>query len=252
MQTKLTSQGVSRGKLRPRWRVRSAIAIGASLVAGVAVLAQPASAELSGVGSLSGGATADSTPNLADGSDTGRSAVDNLTRSRSPVFTGLVEQAGARVQLLVDGAVEDTATAFGDAYEVRASNLAPGRHRVAARIAGVVSDELVVRVDTARPRVSGLHATPDPFHLNGTRPLRVSFRVNEGVDVQGAIFRSGRNVKVLGSRRLAAAGTLILVWNATDNGDRSVVRAGLYAFRVILIDVAGNRTTIRTPIQVIR
>lgn len=250
MLPKLTSEGVSRGASQPRWRVRSAIAIGASLVAGVAVLAQPASAELSGVGSLAG-STVDSTPHLAGGSDTGRSAVDNLTRSTSPLFTGLVEQAGARVQLLVDGAVEDTATAFGTAYAVRASNLAPGRHRVAARIAGVVSDELVVRVDTARPRVSGLHATPNPFHLNGTRPLRVSFRVNEGVDVQGAIFRSGRNVKVLGSRRLAGPGTLVLAWNATDNGDRSVVRKGLYAFRALLIDVAGNRTTIRTLIQVI-
>jgi Bacterial Ig-like domain len=246
----LTSR-VSRGGSRPRWRVRSAIAIGASLVAGVAVLAQPASAELSGVGSLSG-TPADSTPNLADGSDTGRSPVDNLTRSTSPVFTGLVDQAGTRVQLLVDGVVEDTATAFGTAYEARATNLAPGRHRVAARIAGVVSDELVVRVDTAKARVSGLHATPNPFHLNGTRPLRVSFHVNEGVDVQGAILRSGQNVKVLRSRRLAGAGTLLLAWNATDNGDRSVVRTGLYTFRAILIDLAGNRTTIRTPIQVIR
>jgi Bacterial Ig-like domain len=251
MLPKLNSQGVSRGESRPRWRVRSAIAVGASLVAGVAVLAQPASAELSGVGSQAR-TTTDSTPNLADGSDTGRSAVDNLTRSTSPVFTGLVEQTGARVQLLVDGAVEDAATAFGTAYEVRASNLAPGRHRVAARIAGVVSDALVVRVDTAKPRVSGLHATPSPFHLNGARPLRVSFRVNEGVDVQGAIFRSKRNVKVLGSRRLAGAGTLLLAWNATDNGNRLVVRTGPYAFRAILIDVAGNRTVVRTPILVVR
>jgi hypothetical protein len=30
------------------------------------------------------------------------------------------------------------------------------------------------------------------------------------------------------------------------------VRTGLYTFRAILIDLAGNRTTIRTPIQVIR
>lgn len=250
MLPQLTSQGVSRGASRPRWRVRSAIAIGASLVAGVAALAQPASAELSGVGPLDGAPT-QSTPNLADVSDTGRSAVDNLTRSTSPVFTGLVDQAGVRVQILVDGAVEGTATALGTAYEVQTSDLAPGRHRVAARIAGVVSDELVVRIDTAKPRVSELHTTPNPFHLNGTRPLRVSFHVNEGVDVQGAILRSGRNVKVLRSRRLPGAGTLLQAWNATNNSNR-MVTTGRYVFRAILIDVAGNRTTVRKAFRVIR
>jgi Bacterial Ig-like domain len=250
MVPQLTSEGGSRGASRRRWRVRSAIAIGASLAAGVAALAQPASADLSGVGSPAR-TTADSTPNLADGSDTGRSAVDNLTRSTRPVFTGLVDQAGATVQLLVDGAAAGRATVAGTAYEVRTTKtLAPGRHRVTARVAGVVSDALVIRVDTAKPRVTGLRATPSPFRLNGTQPLRVSFQVNEGVDVQGAILRSGRNVKVLASRRLAGSGRLILSWNATDNGNRSVGTGG-YVFRAIVIDVAGNRITIRTPIRVI-
>ena len=155
--------------------------------------------------------------------------------------------------MLVDGTVAGSAAATGTSYRVGTAGVAPGRHLVRTRIAGrsVLSNPLVLVVDTAGPRVTRLRATPNPFNLNRARVARVLLHVDEASDVQLSILRSGRVVKTLGSRSLTPAGNVVLTWNATDNGNR-LVGAGRYGVRAIGRDPAGNRTAARTTIQVIR
>ena len=193
------------------------------------------------------------TPDLAPTSDTGRSDSDNVTQSTSPVFTGFVDEAGATVQILVDGTVAGSATASGTTYRVETTGITPGRHLVRTRIAGsgVVSNALVLVVDTVQPRVTRLKATPNPFNLNRARLTRIGLHASEASDVQAAVLKAGRVVKTLGSRRLAGAGNELFNWNATNNGNR-LVRAGGYSVRVTSTDLAGNRTVEQTTIQVIR
>lgn len=195
------------------------------------------------------------TPDLVAASDTGRSSSDDVTSSTSPEFAGFIDpdQADATVQVLVDGTVAGSAAATGTSYRVGTTGIAPGRHLVRTRIAGssVLSNPLVLVVDAAGPRVTRLRATPNPFNLNRARFARVGLNVGEASDVQVAILRSGRVIKALGSRSLTRAGNVLLTWDATNNGNR-LVAAGRYGVRATSTDTAGNRTVVRTVIQVIR
>jgi hypothetical protein len=198
---------------------------------------------------------AQSTPDLVGASDTGRSTSDNVTRDTTPTFAGFVDpdQAGSTVQVLVGGAVAGSAAASGTTYRVQTSPLTQGRHLVRARIAGsdVTSNPVALRVDTTRPRVTALRATPSPFNLNRARLARVTLQASEACDVRVAILRNGRVVKALGSRRLDRAGNALLTWNATNKANR-LVAAGRYVIRATTTDVAGNRAVARNAVRVIR
>lgn len=196
---------------------------------------------------------AQSTPDLVAASDSGRSSFDNVTRSTSPVFTGFVDQAGATVQVLVDGTVAGSDTATGTTYRVGTTGVTPGRHLVTTRIAGsgVVSNALVLVVDTAGPRVTGLRVRPNPFNLNRARITRISLHASEASDVQADMRRAGQVVKTLGTRSLGGRGNALFTWNATNNGNR-LVSPGRYDVRTTATDAAGNRSVARTPVQVVR
>jgi len=195
------------------------------------------------------------TPDLVAAHDTGRSGSDNITSSTTPVFAGFVDpdRAGQTVQILVDGAVAGSAAATGTSYRVTTPGLAPGRHRVTARIAGsgVVSNALPLTIDRAAPRVTGLTATPNPFNMNRARFTRVTHGVSEAGDVRASIVRNGRVVKSFGAQRVNGRGNVLQTWNGTNNSN-ALVRAGRYTFRTVVTDVAGNRTAARTPIRVVR
>ena len=195
------------------------------------------------------------TPDLLATSDSGRSDVDNVTRVAVPTFGGFVDpdSAGGTVEILVDGAVAGSAAATGTSYRVTTAALTPGTHRVRARLAGstVASNALLLRVDPAAPRVTGLKATPNPFNMNRARFTRVTYGLNEAADARASIVKNGRVVKSFATRRVNGRGNVLQTWNGTNNRN-GLVRPGQYAFRTVVTDVAGNRSAGHVPIRVIR
>ena len=113
---------------------------------------------------------APTTPDLAAASDSGRSNNDNLTKDASPTFTGTVPgvTSATSVEFVVDGVLASASTTSTDAtgaYAVTLASLAPGVHRLQARILDpatpadappryLTSGTLSFTVDTAAPAVS--------------------------------------------------------------------------------------------------
>jgi hypothetical protein len=105
-----------------------------------------------------------STPDLAPGSDTGRSDTDNITRSGSRTFTGAAE-IGATVEILVGGTPAGSGTAgAGGSYSIAVS-MSDGSYAITARATdragnppAASSGSLAVTVDTLAPAAP---STPD-------------------------------------------------------------------------------------------
>ncbi|GGJ88465.1 hypothetical protein GCM10010123_17570 [Pilimelia anulata] len=92
------------------------------------------------------------TPNVADGSDSGWSHLDNVTSDTTPTVAG--RASGGTVELLADGRVVATAPVSGRAYEVTvpaAESLGDGQHTLSVRNGDEVSGDAAVTVDTAAP-----------------------------------------------------------------------------------------------------
>ncbi|MGQ3354239.1 MAG: Ig-like domain-containing protein [Phreatobacter sp.] len=80
------------------------------------------------------------TIDLLAASDTGISDTDNFTADRTPVFTGTAE-AGARVELFIDGVNAGTVTADASGvWSLRTNELAPGAHSALARTTDVAGN----------------------------------------------------------------------------------------------------------------
>src|SRR6185436_17452283 len=106
---------------------------------------------------------APSTPDLAAGSDSGSSSVDNNTSATTPTFTGTAE-AGSTVKLF-DGVTEvGSGTASGGNWSITSSVLSSGTHTMtatatdAAGNASAASSSLSITIDTTAPASPALTA----------------------------------------------------------------------------------------------
>src|SRR5687768_13829919 len=108
-----------------------------------------------------------SVPDLLASSDSGASAVDNITNDNTPIFRGTAS-IGTTVRLFADGQLVGSAnTTVQGQWQITSSLLADGNYDfVAAEVingqTGPRSNPLAVRVDTVRPRATIGPVNPDP------------------------------------------------------------------------------------------
>jgi hypothetical protein len=109
---------------------------------------------------------APSAPDLVAGSDSGKSAADDITSDDTPTFSGQAED-GATVTLYDGATVIGSATATGGAWSITSAHLADGDHTITATATdtagniSAASSGLTVTVDTIAPAVPGLVLTHD-------------------------------------------------------------------------------------------
>jgi hypothetical protein len=109
---------------------------------------------------------APSTPDLAAGSDSGKSAADDVTNDTTPTFSGTAEH-GAGVTLYDGAIVVGSAIASGGTWSITSSHLADGDHTITATAAdaagntSAASAPLAVTIDTVAPTAPGLALTHD-------------------------------------------------------------------------------------------
>jgi flagellar hook assembly protein FlgD len=97
-----------------------------------------------------------------------------------------------------------------------------------------------VTVDTTAPVVSELTASPDPFSPKLGETTTISFNLSESAYAKVTIYNSsGTRVRTLTSGSFKTNLSRSFTWNGKTNGG-SVVRAGIYTYRVSTRDKAGN------------
>ena len=105
---------------------------------------------------------APSAPDLTDGSDTGVSNSDNLTKNTTPTFSGTAE-AGATVTLLEGATTLGTAMADGSRnWTITSSSLADGVHNITVRATDAAGN--------AGPASSRLRLRSTPWRRSLPRP----------------------------------------------------------------------------------
>jgi hypothetical protein len=201
-------------------------------------------------------------PQLATTQDSGQRGDHITNRSANLTFSGLTMEAGpnATVRLLVDGTqrAEATANAQG-VYQFTGITLAPRAqpYAVVARAQGTSasfdSAARRVTVDQSRPTVVARTVRPNPFHLTGSERVHAVYRIGEAAQLRARIQRRTpvRTVLTFANRRLTRAGLAEYNWNGKNEINRDV-RPGGYRLELTVTDRAGNRTTHRTPFQVVR
>ncbi|MCC6070148.1 DUF4214 domain-containing protein [Massilia sp. GCM10020059] len=132
---------------------------------------------------------------LVDASDTGTSAIDNITRDTLPMFEGTTGAQGDTVKLYAGAAEVGSATVGADgAWKVAPSSaLAEGAHSITVRFVdaagnvGEASPVLGIRIDTTAPTIIG--TTPLE---NGATSGDVKLAFSEHVSfVQGSLKFAG-------------------------------------------------------------
>ena len=185
--------------------------------------------------------SAPSVPDLDAASDTGTSAIDNLTKLTTLSFSGTAE-AGATVRLFVDGVSAGTTVATGGTWTIVASSLSPGVHSITATVldpAGnlsAASGPLSVTIDSTppiAPPAPTLDAASDngPSSTDGItkiRTLSVSGTAEPGASIQ--LFADATPV---GTPVVAAVGGSYTVVSSS-------LADGAYSLTVTATDAAGN------------
>lgn len=180
-------------------------------------------------------------PDLAPGSDTGRSASDNLTHATALLFTGRADPAG--VVTLFDG---ETAIGTGKVgalgnWAIQAATLGGGVHEISARVtdaagnASAASAALTVTIDTAAPDAP---AAPDlaPISDTGrsgadnlTRDMNPVFRGRTEGAARVSLFDGDT---VIGTGTVGALGN----WAV----QATTLAEGTHAITARVADAAGN------------
>jgi hypothetical protein len=162
-----------------------------------------------------------SAPDLTQGSDTGSSSTDNVTRDTTPTFTGAAG-TDANITLLVGSTVLGTATATGGTWTITTAALADGAYNVFARAtdaAGNTAESSIVPVtiDTAGPTSTVTRAPGQAASASESSP---GFTVQFAVNFSQAITGLSASDLALGG---TAGGTIT---NITGSGSSYTVTVG--------------------------
>ncbi len=176
-------------------------------------------------------------PDLDVSSDTGASAIDNITNDNTPTFSGTVE-AGATVLLMEGTNVLGSTTATGSgSWSITSSSLGDGSHTVFARATdgsgnSADSGALAVTIDTIAPAVDAgsdvIRNEGQSTTLSGTD----SDTGGSGVDTTVWALLSSTN-----PNQPTVAGSSLSTLTFTPNDD------GTYQFQYAVTDVAGNQAS---------
>ncbi len=127
-----------------------------------------------------------SAPDLTDGSDSGSSSSDNITRLTSLSFTGTVE-TGATVRLMEGATQLASTTAASGAYSFAAVSLAAGAHTLHAEATDPAgntstSSDLSITIDTTAPKVDLFTPAPASVASAYQGSLTLEFAYSEAMD----------------------------------------------------------------------
>ncbi len=128
---------------------------------------------------------APSTPDLAVASDSGSSAIDNITSDTTPTFTGSAE-AGSTVRLFAGATEVGSVTAAGGTWSITASALASASYSFTATATdgsnnvSVASAGLNVTIDDAQPTIGSITPPANATYLLGEN-LDFTVNTNENV-----------------------------------------------------------------------
>lgn len=179
----------------------------------------------------------------AEGGLLGKSATYSVNASDS---------AGLQyVQFYIDGRLVYTDTASPYAVKMDMSAYANGTHQLLAKTKDMygreVSDTHSFTLDKTPPTITSLSDSPDPFYpvmQDGYKDKTyVSFYTSEP-GYAYVYFYEGTRVVAAKSRPVSAAGKVGFDWDGTWNmtSDTASTNNYTYAYRVVMIDKAGNQT----------
>ena len=232
-------------------------------ILGVGALAVAASGGGGGGGGGGSSGPGKPTVDLADASDTGLSATDNLTKTASPTMQGKAD-AGATVKLFVDGGTTPIATVVADqngnwTFPIDSQGpLTEGNHTFTATQTtsggtGPASDPLTIYVDL----------TPPAIAFNGNdqsedfAPILLDSTLLQGTDDHSAVA----NLRVTSAKIVSADGTFVFSDDNDPTNDHMQIvqnddgtlqlqltsaganQMGSIVAQVELQDEAGNATT---------
>ncbi|MCI0581687.1 MAG: Ig-like domain-containing protein, partial [Chloroflexi bacterium] len=189
-----------------------------------------------------------SVPDLAAASDTGASSTDNVTNLTTLSFSGTAD-AGAIVQLFVDGVAGPSTMAAGGAWTIVASSVAAGVRSITARAGDAAgnlsapSAPLSVTIDTglpAAPSVPDLDPAADSGTSNADNTTNLTSLTFSGTADAGAtvqLFIDG-----VGNATTTAVGG---AWSIT-----ATVAPGTRAVTAVSTDSSGNAGPASGPLSV--
>jgi Tol biopolymer transport system component len=164
-------------------------------------------------------------PDLAESSDSGASATDNLTNDITPIFAGTAGP-GTTVTILVDGVEQGSGDVSDGRYSITTGALSAGTHAVTARAAtsagntSPVSGALSMAIDTEAPTAI---ITSAPAALATSANVQFGFEAETGATFSCAL----------------APGLDAFEACEAPRG-YGPLADGAYAFTVMATDVAGN------------
>lgn len=188
---------------------------------------------------------APSKPLLAPGSDTGRSASDNLTNAASQSFVGTTV-AGATVTLFDGTKAVGTQTADGNGQWSITTALAHGNHSLKAMatdpegFSSAYSAVLNVTVDAAPPAApvsNGITAGADSGVSAGDNVTSVTTPIWTGTAEANALVVLTEGATMLGSAIADASGA----WSITS----ATLVDGVHALTLTATDAAGNASAVQ-------
>ncbi len=103
--------------------------------------------------------------------------------------------------------------------------------------------------DTTPPTITKVSDRPDPFRPGGRRVITIRFTVDESALVTVVIEKRGKLIATLGGRTFSA-GEGKVTWKGKKGG--RLVKRGLYSYRVVAVDEAGNQSESKGTFRVKR
>lgn len=188
---------------------------------------------------------------LAAASDTGRSATDNVTVTRTPTVSGKAE-AGNTIRLYDGTTLVGTTTANGAGiWSVATDPLDDGIRFLIAQAEDAagnlsqVSDGLLVTIDTKGPAAPGigLSSASDSGISASDRITVVTTPQVRGTAEAGAVVSLWEGTTLLGTQTASATGS----WNIVT----PMLSAGTHTFVAKATDAAGNVGADSTPLSVV-
>ncbi|MBD2158135.1 Ig-like domain-containing protein [Leptolyngbya sp. FACHB-16] len=185
-------------------------------------------------------APAVSTPDLTDGSDTGKLATDNITNNTLPIFSGTAE-TGSKVELWEGNKLMGSVIAQNGSWQITpTSALSAGSHTLIAKAidaAGNVrqsASDITVTIDATVPTVTlnSLTTGDSTPRLSGTvSDNDLTTKIEVTIEGQTYLATNNRN------------GT----WELADGAIAPALSPSTYDVTVTATDAAGNTTTLNNP-----
>lgn len=95
-------------------------------------------------------------------------------------------------------------------------------------------------IDGSKPTITDVTDSPDPFNLNGTNTVNISYTLSKNVKVTVKIFDSNNNlVKTVISNTQQIKGQNTVWWNG-KNDSGVLVADGIYTYKINAVDDLGN------------